>query len=111
MSMLPVLQGLLFKQLAPSNRSWQNTIYKKRSQRTSQPVNSPLFKLFKSNFLSWGYFVEVEAVGIIMFLVCWSCKLFFLMVDWRSSFRVHARSVVLRHGDGDTGYGSSGLWL
>lgn len=50
-------------------------------QHTSQSVNCPLFKLLERDVGGWGITVEVEARGIISFLVLWSCKLLLAMVD------------------------------
>ena len=65
---------------------------------TLQPVNSPLLKLFESDFRRWRRVVQVQAMRILLLLVDRRSELSFFMVDSRPAFRVNPIRVLSNHG-------------
>lgn len=65
---------------------------------TLQPVNSPLLKLFESDFRRWRRVVQVQAMRILLLLVDRRSELSFFMVDSRPAFRVNPIRILSNHG-------------
>lgn len=67
------------------------------SALTSQPVNGPLFELLKPDLGGWRDMVDVQSMGIVLFLVRRAGELLLLVIDGRPSFWIDPIRVVANH--------------
>jgi hypothetical protein len=65
---------------------------------TLQSVNGPLLELLESDFRRRRYFINVQAVRIILLLVCWGGELSLFGVNNSPSFGINAMGVLSNHG-------------
>lgn len=65
--------------------------------RTLQSVNSPLLELLEGDLCSWGDFVEVQSVGIILLLEDRGGKLFLLGVQSRPPLWINFAEILPDH--------------
>lgn len=70
---------------------------KGESALTSQPVNGPLLKLLKPDLGGWRDMVDVQSMGIVLFLVRGAGELLLLVIDGRPSLWIDSIRVVANH--------------
>jgi hypothetical protein len=67
------------------------------SDLTSQTINRPLFELLEGDVCRrWGS-IEVEPVGVLLFLVGWVGELLLAMVEASAPLRIYAIEVLSEH--------------
>ena len=64
---------------------------------TSQPVDSPLFKLFEGDVCGRRIRVKVETMGVIEVLVCGCSKLLLAVIEDIAPLRINSVEVLPQH--------------
>ena len=67
-------------------------------RRTPESVDRPLFELFQRDVGGWRGRVEVEPVGVLVFLVCRVCELLLAVINYIPPLRVYPIEVLTDHG-------------
>lgn len=103
-----VLCGLRFPPVSCSERSRLraprglkadqfNASLDERTALTPQSIDSPLFKVFESNFGCGRYVIDVQAVGIILLLMCWASELLLPVINGCPSLWIDTTGFVPDH--------------